>query len=176
GKSSCHGPSDSVSEPSQRFRFNADDIFTGAVHQGSCSEGYKIRLSLRLPLVQEGNNIVRIQRTRRLPFAILLRVKKFPVRTKNGQTRNALVQRNLILFGEIVVFLAIFPDIDMHNLELLYERRNIWLFELLVKHVAVVTPVAAEYKHHSLVTLGSALHCFFDLYLRIRFRAIQRWI
>lgn len=57
--------------------------------------------ALRLPAVQKANEILGAERARGLKLAIALAIEKLAMRIEDGEGGDALLQRNLVLGGDV---------------------------------------------------------------------------
>src|SRR5437588_6091119 len=150
----------------------------GMVESGPLNQHYvNEKLSLWLPLVQKGDDVVGIERPRRLPLTIFLRINQLTVSVENCQRRHTLIEWSLVLRGQIIVFLAVVADVHMHNPEiLLHEGRDIGLMKCLVKYMAVVAPVPTEDQDHTLMIFLRLGYGFLDFDFGIRVLVIEMQI
>ena len=112
--------------------------------------------ALRLPAVQKANEILGAKRARGLKLAVALAIEEPAMRIQNGEGGDALLQRNLVLGGDIEVLIEL-ADVDVHHLICgLEKRRQAGMAQGEIQDVTVVTPVGAKDEEDAFMILAGA--------------------
>src|SRR6267143_4913330 len=106
---------------------------------------------LRLPLIQERQQVFRPKRSRLFELAVLLADEQSPIPVEHRQCGNPAVHRDFILFHQVLVLVAL-PYVHMDDLEICFQNGSyVGPFKRQVQDVTVVAPICAEDQENAFV-------------------------
>jgi hypothetical protein len=106
---------------------------------------------LSLPPVEEVSDGVGVHIPHVSELGSLLRVEKLSIGINDCERGNSLLERDIVLFGYVEVFVKA-SDVDMNENKVLVEKFQVWgLVKVDVEYLAVATPVSAKVEDDTLV-------------------------
>ena len=118
---------------------------------------------MRLPIIQEFDDVLRPDSNCGFEFPLLLANDEFTVGIEDGQAGNSLFERDFVFLREIEV-LVIIPDVHMNHVVVIVNDRGDFLrMECSVQNVAVVAPIPAKDEENALVVFRGCRESCSDL-------------
>ena len=133
-------------------------------------------MGLSLPLIEEVGDGVGIHVAHVAELGGLLRVEKLAVGVEDGESGNPLLERDVVFFGYVQVFIKV-ADIDMDNDKVLVEEFEVGtLMEVDVEDLAVAAPVAAEVEDDAFVFEAGLFESSGDVGFGVRFGGVEMFL
>src|SRR6266699_5294632 len=119
--------------------------------------------TLRLPVIQEFDDVLRADSSRGLEFPLFLANDELTVGIEDGQAGNSLFEGDFVFLGEIEV-LVVIPDVYMNDvIVIINERGDFIRMERSVQNVAVVAPIPAKDEENAFVVFRGCQESCSDL-------------
>src|ERR1700731_1104825 len=107
--------------------------------------------ALRLPVIQEFDDVFRADSSCGFEFPLFLADDEFAVGIEDRQAGNSLFERDFVFLGEIEVFVIIPHVYVNHMVVFINERGDFLRMECSVQDMAVIAPIPAKDEEHTFV-------------------------
>ena len=131
-------------------------------------------MRLGLPLIQELQQYVGREGAGIFELAIFLADDELAIALGDGQSGDAFVQRNLVSFDQVRIFVLVGAEVNVYDFIVRGEnRRQVGLLKSQVENVAIEAPVTAKDDKNALVGSGGGLKSLGDFLVSVDARGIE---